>query len=192
MHKEYLDLVIGLISPVFILIAMRFFGVSGSSLLMFLMAFVFCLYRTFYEPEPEKDAAVVITILIAFLAGGICDLLLNLYSSYSTGVRSVMLNNYFGIVGTYRASIFAALLTVWLVLPSYVLYQAFAGKEPLFLFPIGFAVGFIIGAFSESSLALRPLFPFYKSTTGWIENRAWDGISVCAAMIPVVAYLKIR
>lgn len=188
MDTDYLDLLLALVSPVIILIAMRFYGVLGSILIMLLLAFAFTLYSLFYSKNDQK---IIVVTLIAFLAGAVSDLLLNFYSSYSNGIRSKMLQKYFRIVGTSTASIFAGLLTVWLVLPSFVLYRSFDINESLWLFPIGFAVGFIIGSFSESSLALRPLLPFYKSTSGWIENRSWDGISVCVAMLPIVVYLKL-
>jgi hypothetical protein len=98
-------------------------------------------------------------------------------------------------MGFFRAAAFAGFLTVWLCLPSLLIWKALQGSfsVPLYVLPvIGYVVGFVVGNFSENTRALRALKPFYSSTSGILENRFWDGISVVIGLLPVVLLLAWR
>lgn len=192
MHNETTDLLLALSAPVATLVAMRFFGISMTTLIMFVLAVAYAVHAQISEHDNGKISNTVLVALIAFVAGGISDTLLNLYSRNSNGVRSLKLREYFTQVGSLRAAVFAALLTFWLVVPTFAIYRYFFSEQPdLILLPIGFVVGFVVGIFSQNSLALRPLLPFYQVTSGWVESRFWDGISVCVALVPVLVYQKV-
>lgn len=183
-----LHLVGSLLIPFIIILFMWRTRIAASTLFMVLLLVAVLVVH--YE-QIEKVAVVS---AIAFAMGFFSDLGLNLMSSRSSGRRSVQLQNYFREVGTLEAALFAGMLTVWLVLPSYAIWLYINARERIsewLLVPIGFLFGFFIGFFSQPTLALRPLLPFYLTTYGWGENRLWDGASVVFAIIPVTIYLMV-
>lgn len=188
MEEDTLSAIILIIIPFLIVLFMSFFNLVASLILMVILTAAFLIlsyeHRTMWK-----------YVLIAFLMGFFADLLLNLSSrnGFFKGIRGRQLKNYFNNVGTPTAAIFAGMLTVWLVIPSVAIWSLldveFKGISEYWVLLIGFIFGFIIGTFSQPTKALKDLLPFYRSTSGYIENRAWDGISVVVALIPCVVLL---
>lgn len=178
------------------LISLFFIKINGVIVIMLFFLVIICLFFPKITP-----------IAISFLCTGMfCDLMLNLYSKRISSednvnsIRKIRLHEYFNEVGTIPASLLGGFLTLWLCLPSYAIwinlidnnndYKKRKREKIWVLIIIGFVVGFVIGTFSEQSLALRPLLPFYKSTKGYLENRFWDGISVVIGMIPFFIFFS--
>jgi len=168
--------------PFLIVLFMFFFNLVQSLIFMIILALI-GLYLS-------NNRISLDYTLIAFIMGFFADLFLNFSSRNGVfkGIRGLQLKNYFNKVGTLTAAIFAGMLTVWLVIPTIsiwsVLNRELDGIDELYIFPIGFLFGFLIGTFSQPTKALKPLLPFYSSTYGYIENRLWDGLSVVIALVP--------
>lgn len=173
--------------PLLIVIAMAFTNIMGATIFMGVLAVIALAVHG------KKAGNIAVIAAIAFAMGFISDVALNLYSGTSTGIRSQRLNFYFGLVGPLKAAVFAGFLTVWLVLPSYAIWLFIDGQNrisPWWILLIGMVFGFLIGFLSQPTRALRPLLPFYRSTSGWLENRLWDGISVVFALLPIVPFVE--
>lgn len=138
-----------------------------------------------------------VAALSGFAAGFASDLALNLYfrGNRARSVRGARLREYFDAVGALPAAVFAGAITVALTLGTLGVAAALGVHIPAnaadlpaaaALCAIGFVVGAAVGVFSQPSRALRPLLPFYQSTSGNLENRTWDGASQAWAMIFVV------
>lgn len=184
---KVLHLVGSIALPLLIVIAMAFTDIMGATIFMGVLAVIAIAVHG------KKAGNIAVIAAIAFAMGFISDVALNLYSGTSMGIRSQRLNFYFGLVGPLKAAVFAGFLTVWLVLPSYAIWLFIDGQSrisPWWILLIGMVFGFLIGFLSQPTRALRPLLPFYKSTSGWLENRLWDGISVVFALLPIVPFVE--
>lgn len=150
------------------LLSLWLFDVPVACFVMFALA---CWYIYEY-PETLN------IVFLSFLIGALSDLVLNIYS-HRPGAqrygRSSELQYYFATTGTVWAVVFAGLLVIWMVLPSMIFTDH---KLDWSLTWIGFLVGGFLGIFAEDSQAIRNLKPFYSITSGQLENRAWDGISM--------------
>lgn len=136
------------------------------------MLVLLCLYIAI-----RRDLSML--VLIALVLGGIFDLALNLYfrGDRAKEGRGSSLRAYFDLLGPVDAAGFAACITAWLVLASYDIWR-FVNVRRIWLPFFGFLSGAFFGILAENSVALAPLLPFYKSTSGQLENRAWDGASI--------------
>lgn len=180
-----LHLVGSILLPLLIVGFMFFTRITATTVFMIVLAVVALAVHG------AKAGKVAVVAVIAFFMGFFADLGLNLMSSTSGGVRSRMLQRYFRSVGAVKAAVFAGMLTVWLVLPSYAIWLYLdgvtdGGQSKFLLLPIGFFFGFFIGFGSQPTKALKPLLPFYQVTSGWLENRVWDGVSVVFALLPIM------
>lgn len=185
LDKKDTDLIFSLLAPVAVITFMLFSTIPAATLFMAMLT-ALALYLHTSEP-----AVLRVTMTAAFM-GLASDLALNATSRRSNAPRSAALQFYFQKVGTWSAAAFAAMLTVWLVLPSFsiwmFLYQKNTDLHWGWLLAIGFCFGFFIGFFSQPTRALKPLLLFYKSTWGWLENRVWDGVSVVFALVPLMIF----
>lgn len=121
----------------------------------------------------------------SFLVGMLSDLTLNAYfrGRRALKARGAMLRQYFDQMGTFTAAVFAGAITVIMTEATLALAAVIGiTGSPLGLCVAGLLAGAALGMPAQSSLALRELLPFYKSTTGPWENRAWDGVSQAWAM----------
>lgn len=138
----------------------------------------------------------IMLVLIALTLGAIFDLTLNLYfrGDRAQESRSAALEAYFKLLGPVEASAFAGCITAWLVLASFDVWRFVEVRSVWFPF-FGFLTGAFFGVLSEKSVALAPLLPFYESTSGQLENRAWDGASILlvnAIIVPIFPLLTIE
>ena len=144
----------------------------------------------------KEQATLVITSLIV---GSVFDLLLNGYSRIVPKhyKRSKGLRNYFNKVGTIKASYYGGTLASLMIMNTYALTEIFTDKENKNItenvitgLTLAFIVGAIWGVLGKNSVAMKPLLPFYRNTSGMLENRFWDGISITLAL-GVVYLLRI-
>jgi len=127
-------------------------------------------------------------VCAAFAAGFLSDLALNAWfrGRRALATRGRLLRQYFDRMGTLLASLFAGGITAIMTLATVALASYAGWTSPLAFVAAGFAVGAGIGVpGTQYSLALRELLPFYESTSGLVENRAWDGASQALAMVLV-------
>ena len=127
--------------------------------------------------------ALRLPIIGAAVVGSVSDLLLNVTSremskTYRDGRWEAMVY-YFDTTGTATAAAFGGLLTVWMVVGTLLLPVAMTLPQ---LLVAGFAVGALWGVVCQDSKAFENLHPFYMRTSGYIENRAWDGITISYAL----------
>jgi hypothetical protein len=149
----------------------------------FMLALTVLLLRRF----PELTALVA----AAFAAGALADGALYLASTRlwtePGAKRARMLEQYYAHTGLGLAMLFAGLLTVWMALPAVLLWRA--ADAPLAALPLfGFVCGALPGVLVQDAPAMANLLPFYQSTSGDLENRAWDGASiamVCVLLAPL-------
>lgn len=134
-------------------------------------------------------------LLLASIVGAISDLSLNLYftGERATDTRGQKLRIYFDELGSLDASIFAACITAWLLLAA-LDFLEFTKLRPRWFPVVGFVTGAFFGVIAEKSRALQPLLPYYESTSGQLENRAWDGLStaVASTIILITGFLPQR
>lgn len=131
-------------------------------------------------------------IITSFLIGFFSDILLNVYAHLQRnkmGIRSAKLRYYFMKEGTIKAAAFAGALVVWMTLASLIFIDD-DDQNGWGLIYIGFFVGAFLGIFAEESKAIQNLKPFYDSTSGQMENRIWDGLSMSWVFIVIVALNK--
>ena len=144
-----------------------------------------------------------ILVAIGLLVGLVSDLGLNglSYVYRKTAVRSKALQKYFTNVGTFQAALYGGTLTALMIFNTYAILEIMdyektdyehespdenAKKVFIGLF-LAFVVGAIWGILGEPSKAFKPLLSFYKSTSGLLESRLWDGIAIVLAM--AIVYL---
>jgi hypothetical protein len=137
----------------------------------------------------------------AFAVGAVSDLLLNLIFNRARirGPRTFYIRQYFDRVGTFTAMVFGGAITVSMTMLTIALTSLFGlqtasvGVTGDVVLGDGLAVcalGFVAGAAffpAQYSKAGRELLPFYSNTSGFIENRIWDGASEVWAMVWVQA-----
>lgn len=126
--------------------------------------------------------------LSSFLIGAISDLLLNLYVHKSTLINSPRIKTmiyYFNKSTTIFASIFAGMLTLWMCLGTYIITEL---KWTSLI--TGFIIGVLWGCLCQNTKSFIYLYPFYMNTTGFIENRIWDGITITYAMFINIIIFK--
>lgn len=145
------------------------------------MVIMLCLYAI---GRPDR----AMFLLLASIVGAICDLLLNLYfrDQRALDARGQNLRIYFDKLGSINASALAACITAWLLLAALDILE-FIKLRPIMFPVVGFATGAFFGVLAEKSRALKLLLPFYESTSGQMENRAWDGLSTAIACAVILA-----
>jgi hypothetical protein len=148
------------------------------------------------------DSDIFLTVVFSsFAIGFLCDAALNLYfrdSRAETG-RGKQLRAYFDKSGMLSAAMFAGAVTVIMTILTLMVSDLFDLRLPTLdttsstfrlndgalVCLVGLFVGALIGIPAQNSRAMEDLLPFYNSTSGLLENRAWDGGSQAFAMVLV-------
>tara|TARA_B100001059_G_C17724747_1_gene522778 strand:+ start:311 stop:901 length:591 start_codon:yes stop_codon:yes gene_type:complete len=128
-------------------------------------------------------------LALAFMVGVLSDISLNLGSAifqknFKDSRRSKSLQIYFNSMGIAPAAIFGGVLAAGMIANTYAITESFNDPLPLWAeLLIGFGVGALWGVVGHYSLAMRPFKVFYDNTSGYIESRFWDGITIPFVMI---------
>lgn len=144
----------------------------------------------------------VVALAVSFVVGALSDIALNLYFRGSRALRprGAKLRQYFDAMGMLPAAVFAGAISATLTLATVAAASAFHLRPPArnslggielretaIILVLGFAAGAGFGVFAQPTRAIAPLLPFYQSTSGLLENRAWDGASQVWVMLWVAA-----
>lgn len=144
-------------------------------LLFFVIVSVICVVVL------NKD--LQIPLLVAFLIGSISDISLNLYSKTSKGKRSKALQVYFKYMGLIPAAIFGGVLSAMMVANTYAIINVADIDKLYLILLIGLAVGVLWGVVGHYSFGMKRFKVFYDNTSGYLESRFWDGITVPLILI---------
>lgn len=167
-------------------------------------AITFILVSLLYFRVPMASSAMVLVLsLLAYnielpmtmlfasmFIGTVSDLTMN---AMATGLSSrvtppsnwINMYKYFKQIGVFASAMFAGVLTTSMVLNT-ALFMTLVEEwqniphNPYYAVLMGFFVGAIWGVFVESGNAAsaRELMVFYKNTSGYLENRIWDGATI--------------
>lgn len=147
---------------------------------------------------PDSDIFLPV-VFSSFAIGFLSDAALNFYfrGSRATTGRGRQLRAYFDKSGMLAASMFAGAVTVIMTVLTLMVSDLFGLRLPTLdttsstfrlndgalVCLVGLVVGALIGIPAQNSRAMEDLLPFYNSTSGLLENRAWDGGSQAFAMV---------
>lgn len=126
--------------------------------------------------------------LVGFFVGALSDLVMNIAVHIFRARGNTNTSNmvrYFTLTGSLNSAFFAGLITSLMVLNT-VAFVNITEVPNTFLYTTlaGFAVGALWGVVVEvwNAKAARNLMLFYKNTSGFLENRVWDGLSIALAV----------
>lgn len=184
-----------LLLATFGLLVLKYFNIKKSSLLLssLVLSISVILQQVWAKDDYSRNEMVndwIWYTFFGFLVGMFADLIMNAVVRLLQGPGRTNINamvTYFDMVHMFPSGFFAGLITALMVLhtvaisklvglssymPSYVAYAI-----------IGFMVGALWGVVVEAwnAKAARKLMVFYKNTSGFTENRIWDGLSISLA-----------
>lgn len=178
-----------------------YFGQSCVIVLLYVLA-----VNNLKGTSSGRDISHVV-VFSSFAIGFLSDAALNLYfrGSRATSSRGRQLRAYFDKSGMLMAAMFAGSVTIimtiitWMVsdlfnlqLPTLDTKGTFSLNDGALICLVGLVVGALIGIPAQNARAMEDLLPFYNSTSGLLENRAWDGASQAFAMIFVQLALVVH
>lgn len=122
----------------------------------------------------------------AFLVGASLDFVLQLYSRWGAGngwARSTALLYYFNDLGSLVSMVLGGALTAIMIMTAVIIAKTLDKGGDVHVIAIaGFMVGVVWGVGGHDARAMRTFRPFYDATSGYIESRFWDGISITLAI----------
>jgi hypothetical protein len=91
------------------------------------------------------------------------------------------IKTYFDDVGPWALP-FAGILTSSMVLLGFAIFSVTKMAPGWLMLITGFCAGVVWGVVEVfNAKAALPMFVFYKNTSGFLENRMWDGASIALA-----------